>query len=48
MHCGVGVVKEDLALLPSVVLNVIKTFYNLCILAVYRVVNNFSETVCKH
>ena len=30
MHCGVGVVKEDLALLPSVGLSVIKTSHNLC------------------
>jgi hypothetical protein len=29
MHCGVGVVKRDLALLPSVGRSVIKTFHDL-------------------
>jgi len=34
MDCGVGVVKKDLALLPSVGLSVIKTFHDLCKLTV--------------
>jgi len=34
MHCGVGVLKGDLALLPSLGLSVIKTFHNLCKLTI--------------
>jgi len=34
MHCGVGVVREGFALLPSVGLSVIKTLHNLCKLTV--------------
>jgi hypothetical protein len=34
MHCGVGVLKEDLAFLPSLGLSVIKTYPNICKLTV--------------